>query len=122
MRIDELIRQFYRFGDPGVASTLAVTEHDAHAFMWDHEWALIAYRRHDSDVFIYDGWHGYSPTTSDHMNRLDPDHDRFVATVHRGQTVENCPEQPGYKGLLGSKEFDADGRAELADFGDEIVP
>lgn len=71
MSNDSLIKSFVRGDTSGKANRMAIEETDNWTLLWGYGWALYAARRKDDEtMFVYDGWNGYSQTTSTHMNKL----------------------------------------------------
>lgn len=71
MSNDSLIKSFVRGDTSGKSNRMAIEETDNWTLLWGYGWALYAARRKDDEtLFVYDGWNGYSSTTSTHMNNL----------------------------------------------------
>mgnify|MGYP000500529564 CR=1 FL=1 len=67
----ELVKRFVRGGSDGKCNRMAIEDGPDHwTFLWGYGHALYAARKHGGPLYIYDGWYGYSQTTSSHLNRL----------------------------------------------------
>lgn len=67
----DLIRHFVRGGSDGQANRMAIQETDDFDLLWGYGWALYAARRKsDGAVFVYQGWSGFSNTTTTHIRCL----------------------------------------------------
>jgi len=65
-----VIRRFVRGETDGKCNRMAIAEGEGWTFLWGYGHALYAARSPDETLFIYDGWYGYSRTTSTHLNTL----------------------------------------------------
>lgn len=123
---EDLLYDFAISGAVGRASRMEVTsDDDGSAFLWGYGWALYAYRCPQGRITVYDGWEGYSSTTTKHIRHFNPDHPGHgdYSVPRAVERVEEFADaRPGYKGNLGAKSFDPDGREELADYNGEITP
>lgn len=139
---EDLIRRFVRGGEDGEANNMAISECDGWTLLWGYGHALYAARRKDDELlFVYNGWHGYSQTTSTHMGKLrataktaygKPREDgyevRAVVTGDGQGKVLQAP--PGGHELIivddrvGTSygKLDAEGRPELSDLDGRYVP
>lgn len=66
-----LIRRFVDGETSGKCNRMAIAEFEGWTLLWGYGHALYAARRQDDGLLVvYDGWNGYSQTTSTHMNAL----------------------------------------------------
>lgn len=116
---------------------MAIEEFEDWAFLWGYGHALYATRTAGGTLFIYDGWHGYSTTTSTHINKLKrkaedsygpprADGDRVRVSIDgeggggiireppKGRELIIVDDRPG----MDYGRLDAEGRDELAEFDD----
>lgn len=57
----------------GSSNRMDITSDDeGNTYLWDYEWALLGFRSHDGTIHIYNGWYGYSRTTSSHLRLILP--------------------------------------------------
>lgn len=123
---EELIADFATRGATGKSARMEVTRsEDGTAFLWGYGWALYACRPLQGPIHVYEGWAGYSSTTTKHIRLFKEDH-----TGYRDYSVEKAVErirefhdaQPGMKGSFGHKTLDRDGRPELQEYDDSVAP
>lgn len=67
---EDLVRRFVQGGDSGKSNRMAIAAFEDWTLLWGYGWALYGARRDDGTLFVYDGWDGYSSTTSSHMTLL----------------------------------------------------
>lgn len=119
MKNAELIRRFTAGDGHGSASRMEITQgFDGSTFLWDYGWALLAHRDPSGDITVYDGWLGYSSTTTKHVRFFKPDEASY-AVCSANSYVDAQPKVP--RGW-GSGSFDPDGREELERFSEDIAP
>lgn len=54
----------------GKSNRMAIESAGDWTFLWGYGHALYAARQDGGPLYIYDGWYGYSATTSKHLNAL----------------------------------------------------
>lgn len=66
-----LVEHFVDGGTSGKCNRMAIEEgDDGWTYLWGYGHALYAARKAGGPLFIYNGWYGYSSTTSKHLNAL----------------------------------------------------
>ena len=67
----ELIRRFVEGKTSGKACNMEIREADGKTLLVGYGWARYAERQKDSgEITLFDGWYGYSSTTSRHVNMV----------------------------------------------------
>ena len=69
------------------ANTSSIKQPDGSVWLVDYNWAVYAVRKSNGHVTIYDGWHGYSATTSKHFTQLGL-HATGANIVHKNERKE----------------------------------
>lgn len=68
---DEVIGRFVRGKTDGKSNRMAIVTFEGWTLLWGYGHALYGARDRDSGtLFVYNGWHGRSSTTSSHINSL----------------------------------------------------
>jgi len=66
-----LVSRFYNGDTSGKANRMEIEECDDGAtVLWGYGWAVYAFRTPNGKVFKFNGWDGYSATTTKHMNLI----------------------------------------------------
>lgn len=68
---EKVIRNFIHGDSESASNLMSLPLAGGRAALVGYGWAVYAIRDSDGDVIRYDGWMGYSDTTSKHMNLLD---------------------------------------------------
>jgi hypothetical protein len=76
----ELIRRFVQGENSGKCNRMAIAAFEDWTLLWGYGHALYAARRDDGALWVYDGWDGYSQTTSTHMGKV-----KGIAQEHYGE-------------------------------------
>lgn len=106
----DLLNRFLSGKTTGRCNRMAIEEHGDWTFLWGYGHALYAARhQEDGMLFVYDGWNGYSPTTSTHLNALkskaksrygeprnDGDQLQLVVTGEESELTESPPQGHEY--------------------------
>lgn len=142
-RNDELVTRFVRgeASDGDQACHMAISRYADWTLLWGYGWALYAALRDDGRLFVYNGWYGYSVTTSQHLGSLkaaarkrygdpiDAGHQvRAVVDGQGGGAVVQGPIDGHHLSIVDAApetsygRLDADGRAELAEIDGGSVP
>lgn len=70
MSQDKLVRRFAAGDDHGTASNMQIRPADGGTELVGYGWARYAFRTDDGTVTIYEGWNGYSISTTQQMTKV----------------------------------------------------
>jgi hypothetical protein len=68
---DRTIGNFVHGKADAASNLMSLTIHGSRTLLVGYGWAVYAIKDSDGDVIRYNGWKGYSNTTSRHLNLLD---------------------------------------------------
>lgn len=87
MRNDELIKRFIRGETTGTASRMEIREMGDGTALVGYGWALYAYRSPSGEIQLYNGWDGYSSTTTKHLRYFKPDEASYAVDIPMNLTI-----------------------------------
>jgi len=139
---DQVIERFVNGGESGKSNRMAIAEFEDWTLLWGYGHALYGVRRGDGSLFVYDGWDGYSRTTSSHMTKLKAKATSVYGEVHSaGQKLQAVVDGEGgaevverppgghtlfivHEGEIGKSygRLKAQGRPELEELSDRHIP
>jgi hypothetical protein len=68
----DLVERFARGFERGASNRMEIKRDGNETIIVGYGHAVYARRKPNGTIILYDGWYGYSPTTSTHLNMIRP--------------------------------------------------
>lgn len=82
---EQLVERFVRGFRKGESNRMEIRQDGNETIIVGYGHAIYARRKPNGNIILYDGWYGYSPTTSRHLNLIRP----YADVVNKKKPEEN---------------------------------
>lgn len=103
----DLVNRFANGKKSGQSSNMKIVKMpDGSTVLEGYDWAAYAWRKNNGSITVYNGWYGYSQSTSKHLNLVKPKADKVSQNDPETDDLRRDLRGSGSKssGMLGSME------------------